>query len=93
MSSKLGRDLWIGFDDEHTSAVVRPGGGDRALKFGNRGDIQRDRPEARDMSREVDHRQDLGFLLRADPVAAIVDQACQSLPRISQAPSSGLSVI
>ena len=34
-----------------------------------------------------------GFLRRADPVAAIVDQACQSLPRMSQGPSSGLSAI
>ena len=59
MASKLGRDLRIGFDDEHASALVRLGGGNRALKFGNRGDVQCDRPEARGMSREVDHRQDL----------------------------------
>jgi hypothetical protein len=59
MAAQLGRRLRIGFDDQNGRAVVRLGGGNRALKLGDRGDLVCDRAEARGVGREVDYRQRL----------------------------------
>src|SRR6516162_3743567 len=59
MASKFGRDLRIGFDDENGGPVIRLSGSNRALKLSNRGNLHRNRTEARGMSHEIDSRQRL----------------------------------